>query len=132
MRTLLPEFRAGARRLLHAGRAISKKNLIFGLIDWCRLDQIPLVAVEVEDVIVLPRSAVRENGEVYVVDGEDRLRFRSVEILRADREQVYIAEGLDAGDRVCTSPIEAPVDGMRVRAVVEKAAWERSGHEDLP
>ena len=53
-----------------------------------------------------------------MVDRDERLRFRSVEVLRADRESVVIASGLEPGDRVCVSPIETPVEGMRVRALL--------------
>jgi RND family efflux transporter MFP subunit len=69
---------------------------------------------EFKNVVVLPRSAVRGDDRVLVVDG-DRLRFRPVEVLRAERENVIIGGGIRAGERVAISPIEAAVDGMRVR-----------------
>jgi RND family efflux transporter MFP subunit len=67
------------------------------------------------DVAVLPRAAMRSDGRVWVVDDEDRLRFRDVTVLRADREVVLIADGLRDGERVCLSPMEAATDGMQVR-----------------
>jgi RND family efflux transporter MFP subunit len=69
----------------------------------------------VEGVVVLPRSALRGEDRVLVVDGEDRLHYREVTILRADRETVVIRSGLEAGEQVCLSPLEAVVDGMKVR-----------------
>jgi RND family efflux transporter MFP subunit len=69
----------------------------------------------VEDVTVLPRAALRPGDTVWVVDGEQRLRFRKVEILRAERDQVVIRGGLEVGERVCLSPMEAVTDGMQVR-----------------
>ncbi|MCB1057564.1 MAG: efflux RND transporter periplasmic adaptor subunit, partial [Acidobacteria bacterium] len=71
---------------------------------------------EVPDVVVLPRVAMRGDDRVLVLDGGDRLRYRPVEVLRRQGEEVLVAKGLSAGDRVCVSPLEAPVDGMRVRA----------------
>lgn len=68
-----------------------------------------------EGVVVLPRSALRGRDQVLVVDEEDRLRFRQITILKADRETVVVSSGLSAGERVCTSPLEAVVDGMKVR-----------------
>jgi hypothetical protein len=38
-----------------------------------------------------------------------------VTIARADREQVVISGGLAADERVCISPLDVAVDGMRVR-----------------
>ena len=52
--------------------------------------------------IVLPRSALRPEGDAYqvlVVDGDSRLRFRDVEVQRLDGEQAMIGDGLDAGRR---------------------------------
>lgn len=74
----------------------------------------------VEGVAVLPRAALREGDRVLLVDGESRLRFRDVEILRALEDRVVISAGLSDGDRVCLSPIAAVTDGMLVR--VEEGA----------
>jgi len=70
---------------------------------------------EIERATLLPRVALREGGRVYVVDAEGRLRFRDVEVLREEREQVVIGRGLRDGERVCISPLAAALDGMRVR-----------------
>ena len=70
---------------------------------------------EVPEVYVLPRIALREGSRVYVVDGEGKLRFRDVEVLRTERETVVVGAGLWSGDRVCISALEGAVDGMSVR-----------------
>lgn len=70
---------------------------------------------QVENIVVLPRSAIRGRDRVLVVDNENRLRFRTVDILRASVGEVVVRSGLDQGERVCTSPLDAVVDGMRVR-----------------
>ncbi|MFN2166357.1 MAG: efflux RND transporter periplasmic adaptor subunit, partial [Anaerolineae bacterium] len=67
-----------------------------------------------EDVVVLPRTALRENNNVLVVDPDDRLRFRKVEPLRLYQDEVLIKHGLKAGERVCISPLQTAVDGMPV------------------
>jgi multidrug efflux pump subunit AcrA (membrane-fusion protein) len=70
---------------------------------------------EVEDVVVLPRAVLRENDQLLVVDSEERLRFRTVDLLRVTREEIVVQGGLEAGERVCLSPLEAVTDGMKVR-----------------
>jgi RND family efflux transporter MFP subunit len=70
---------------------------------------------QVEDAIVLPRTALRGTNQVLVVDVEDRLRFRDVSVARRDRGQVVVAGGLEPGERVLLSRLEAVTDGMRVR-----------------
>jgi len=68
-----------------------------------------------EDVIALPRSALRGEDTVWVVDAGERLRLRAVELARVEGETVYVTGGIEPGERVCLSVLEAPVDGMRVR-----------------
>jgi RND family efflux transporter MFP subunit len=75
----------------------------------------------VEGVVVLPREAMRDETHVLVVDAEDRLHSRSVEVLRRGRDQVVIGSGLAAGERVCVSPIESVVEGMPVRVLATAA-----------
>ncbi len=68
----------------------------------------------VQNVMRLPRSALRANDQVLVIDSEDRIRFRNVDVLRIDSEEVIIEGGLISGERVNISPIQTVVDGMRV------------------
>ena len=71
----------------------------------------------VENVVVLPRAAMRGHNQVLIIDSEKRLRFRAVEILRADREQILVQNGLTAGEWVSVSALDAVVDGMKVRTM---------------
>mgnify|MGYP001067849632 FL=1 len=71
----------------------------------------------ISNATVLPRSALREGNQVLVVDKEDRLRFRAVDVLRLIDDQVYIGAGLAGGERVCVSTLQMTADGMRVRVV---------------
>ena len=66
-------------------------------------------------VVVLPRSAVRDDGRVLVVTEDERLQFRAVEVLRRTQETVVVSSGLTEGERVCLSPLAAVTEGMRVR-----------------
>ncbi|MFN2427820.1 MAG: efflux RND transporter periplasmic adaptor subunit, partial [Candidatus Binatia bacterium] len=81
-------------------------------------------------VVSLPRAAMRGDSRVLVVDGEDRLRSRKVKVLRREAERVIVSEGLAAGERVCISPLEVAVDGMRVRVAEEPAAADAVGQEN--
>ena len=72
----------------------------------------------VDNAIVLPRAALRGTNRVLVVS-DGRLYFRDVVVLRADTERVIITSGLKPGERVCISPLDVVVEGMRVRTRVE-------------
>ena len=67
------------------------------------------------DLFVLPRHALYRNNQVWIVDDESRIRPRTVEVLRADDDHVYIESGLNGGDIVCVSPIDQPLPGTPVR-----------------
>jgi len=82
-----------------------------------------------ESVCVLPRAALRDRSRVFVVDGERRLRFRDVEILRATRSEIVIRAGLEDGELVCLSPLEAVTDGMQVRADAFTPGFTPAGTE---
>ena len=73
----------------------------------------------VDDVIALPRSVIRNNNQVLVVDAENKMFFREVDIFRLEEERVLISGGLLPGERICISPIQAVVDGMAVQPVIE-------------
>jgi RND family efflux transporter MFP subunit len=73
----------------------------------------------VEQVIRLPRSAMRDNNQVLVVDSENRLHFRQISLLRLEHDDILISEGLNNGELVCISPLQTVVDGMLVNPVVE-------------
>ncbi|MCP3986681.1 MAG: efflux RND transporter periplasmic adaptor subunit [bacterium] len=75
-------------------------------------------------VFVLPRAALREDGRILIVDEEDRLRWRDVELTRADREQIVVSGGIAVDDRVCISALESAAEGQRVRVRDEGNAPE--------
>ena len=75
----------------------------------------------VEDVIRVPREALRGNSELMFIDEENRLRIRGVEVLRTDRNFAYVTGGAGPGDRISLTAIESPVNGMRVRVDGEDA-----------
>ncbi len=74
----------------------------------------------VEDVVVMPRNALRNGNRVLVVDADNRLHFRDIDPLRLYRDEVLIQSGLAPGERVCVSPLQTAIDGMIVKPVSEE------------
>jgi RND family efflux transporter MFP subunit len=68
-----------------------------------------------ENVVTLPRAALRGEDQVLVVDSESRLRFRDVNVVRLEREQVIIDLGLEEGELVSLATLATVVDGMKVQ-----------------
>jgi RND family efflux transporter MFP subunit len=83
------------------------------------------VTVEIEGrhlpkAAVIPRPALHENDVVWVVDEENRLRFRKVDVARVQGNEVVVEAGLKDGERVVITPLKAVTHGMAVRKVREK------------
>lgn len=70
-----------------------------------------------EEVIAVPRQALRDEGYVFVVSSQQRLDMRLVDIAWSTRAQAYLRQGVTEGERVVTSLIAAPAQGMPLRIV---------------
>jgi RND family efflux transporter MFP subunit len=79
-----------------------------------------IAGVNSQSAMVLPRLALRNANKVYVINDEDRLEIRTVEVLSTSEEIVLVSNGLAVGDKVVTSTIPAAVDGMEVRAITRE------------
>jgi RND family efflux transporter MFP subunit len=72
-----------------------------------------------DNVLTLPRSAVRADNTILVLDIENRLHARSIRVLRKERDVIHVEGGLEAGERVAISPIETFIDGMPVQVLTD-------------
>jgi len=79
-----------------------------------------------DGLVVLPASAMLRDNRVAVIDRENRLHFRRVEVFRKTREQVIVKAGLSAGERVFVSGLLHPVDGMQVVPVVSREMYKQT------
>ena len=80
-----------------------------------------IAGLAVENIVRLPRSAIRNDNQVLVVDTENRLRFRDIQPLRLYKENVLINAGLTPGERVCISTVQTAIDGMAVNPIAESS-----------
>lgn len=81
---------------------------------------------EVAGLFSVPRSAVYGDGRVLVIDEDDSLRFRKVSVLYGDENDIYLNAGLQAGDRVCLTPLSSPVEGTRVQILATEDSKDAS------
>ena len=84
-----------------------------------------IIGKRVDNVFVLPRSALQANEQVYVVTDENRLSFREVEIIREVGEDIYITGGLKRGETISLSTVNNAIEGMLVRPI-DKAGIDAS------
>jgi multidrug efflux system membrane fusion protein len=76
-----------------------------------------IIGRTLENVALLPRSAVRNNSTVLVIDDKETVHVRKVEILRMNRDEAIITGGLAAGERVCITSLEIATEGMKIRTM---------------
>ena len=72
-----------------------------------------LTGVE-KNIVMLPRSALRYGGNVWLIDELDQLQKRKIEMLSKDRDHVYVESGIAQGDRVVINSIDFPLQGMKL------------------
>lgn len=70
---------------------------------------------QVADVIAVPRGALRDNDTLWVVDDNNRLHVREVDILRRERDEVLVSSGLEAGEKIVLTYISGAAEGMLLR-----------------
>ncbi len=81
-----------------------------------------------EDVVEIPRRALMEGNRVIVVDGENKIAFRDVEVVRLNEKTAVLHDGLAADEGVILTRLSAPVTGMEVE--IEKAPEAPSETEE--
>ncbi|KAA9131064.1 efflux RND transporter periplasmic adaptor subunit [Marinihelvus fidelis] len=79
-------------------------------------------AVSERQAYVMPRLALRNQDKVYVINEDNRLEIRTVEVLSTSEDRVLVTAGVDSGDRVVTSTLPNAVDGMEVEPLTRDAA----------
>ncbi len=77
--------------------------------------RVELEAGELEDVVHVPRQGVRENGELWVADAQDRLQVRRAEVVWRQGEVLAVRDVFEPDDRLIVTSLGSPVPGMPLR-----------------
>jgi RND family efflux transporter MFP subunit len=112
----LPDLDAGgamARLLLNIDNPLGQRGdlplLLGSFVD------VAITAQPIENAIRLPRVALRNGRNVYVMNDEDLLEIRDVQIAWTEPDAVLVTNGLQPDERVVTSRISTPVPNMLLR-----------------
>lgn len=82
-----------------------------------------------DGLYALPRTALRDGDQAYLVGPDSSLRITRPHIFWRGEDSVFVDRGLSPGDRVITSPLSAPVEGMalQLRAATQEDDDQPSG-----
>ena len=71
----------------------------------------------VDNLVSVPRTALRPDNSVMVINKRNKLEFRDVSIFKLSDSDVLISEGLLSGERISISPLQFVVEGMPVTVI---------------
>ena len=91
-----------------------KTNLLNDLLPGMFVN-VQILGEELSDIISVPRGAMHDNDTIWVIDDENRLHIREVEILRRERDEVLIRSGLEANEKIVLTNLSGAAEGMLLR-----------------
>jgi RND family efflux transporter MFP subunit len=102
--------------VIHVERPYAQRPpLIFGL-----FVKVHIQGHTLTNAAIVPRAALRQEDQVWVVDDTGKLRFRKVEVVRIQGEEVLIKSGIEDGEKLVVSSLKAVSDRMAVKAIPMK------------
>jgi RND family efflux transporter MFP subunit len=69
---------------------------------------------QLEDVFMIPNSALTPNDELLVLNQDDTLEIRKVKVVTKMKNHILVKEGMKAGERVVVSKLSIVTNGMLV------------------
>ncbi|GHF20909.1 MexH family multidrug efflux RND transporter periplasmic adaptor subunit [Kordiimonas sediminis] len=76
--------------------------------------------VNAQNALIMPRDALRGDDQVYVIE-DDILHIRTVDIIYTSDTHIYVSSGVEAGEKVVTSPVRTAYNGMEATAITRNA-----------
>ncbi len=70
---------------------------------------------KLEGVMPVKRDYLHDGDNIWVMNSDDQMEIRPVEVLFRDKQMIYLTNGLKVGDQIVTTDISAPVEGMPLR-----------------
>ena len=68
-----------------------------------------------ENIIAIPRKAVRGENQIYLLNSDNKLDLARVDILRADDRNIYISAGIENNSHIVLTKLATAVKGMSLR-----------------
>jgi RND family efflux transporter MFP subunit len=78
-----------------------------------------ILGISIEQASIVPQYLVK-NNQVAILDSELKLHYAAVNIIRQDGGNVVINKGLLDGDKMITSSLDYPVEGMKLALINDK------------
>jgi hypothetical protein len=70
---------------------------------------------ELDDVISISRTALHDESSIWIMQSDNTLDVRMVDIVWSNNDSVYVMNSLNDGELIVTSDLSTPVQGMSLR-----------------
>jgi RND family efflux transporter MFP subunit len=77
--------------------------------------RIEIAGRQLQNVYRIPRTALRDDTNLWIVSKDGKLDIRKVETIWRDSQTVLLRNGLEPGDRLIVSDLPSPIRGMPVQ-----------------
>jgi RND family efflux transporter MFP subunit len=82
----------------------------------------------IDSAVAIDRAHIHEGNRVWLMDEQNRLEIREVEVAFRGRNEVIITNGLEEGARLITSTLATPIAGIPLRPAAQKTQSEMGGN----
>lgn len=89
--------------------------------------EVAFQATPAPGAVIIPRSALRPDNKVWVVNAANELDVRTVAVARAGVREAVIENGLAVGERICISNLQFVTTGLPVRVAGDPPAPSGKG-----
>ena len=72
----------------------------------------------IKNGFLVPNSAINNNSNIYVINTNDNLEIRKIEVLGTENDYVIIKGEISEGERVVVSPLNNAKDGMALKPIL--------------
>ncbi len=79
--------------------------------------QVDIEGIELPSVFAVNRHHLRDDNTLWLVDDDNKLEIRPVQVLTKNNDQVLIASGVKEGELLVTSSLSSPIAGTLVQMI---------------
>jgi RND family efflux transporter MFP subunit len=72
----------------------------------------------IKNGFLVPNSAINNNSKIYVINTNDNLEIRKIEVLGTENDYVIIKGEISEGERVVVSPLNNAKEGMALKPIL--------------
>ena len=72
-----------------------------------------IAGIKIDDVVEVPRAAIRNQSQIVIVDGDNKMWSRPIEIVHNQAQSVLV-RGISSGAKIVVSPLDVLIEGTEV------------------